>query len=105
MKRIIAGVLGAMLLGTAAGAAEQPAEPYQPQPLSLIHILYSGMGADGMSRGLQWYLGTEDIAFEAGLASESAITSQAHSVVLLRLADGADVDAAKSKLAESVRCV
>ena len=32
MKRIIAGVLGAMLLGTAAGAAEQPAEPYQPQP-------------------------------------------------------------------------
>ena len=64
--------------------------------------LYSGMGADGMSRGLQWYLGTEDIAFEAGLASESAITSQAHSVVLLRLADGADVDAAKSKLAESV---
>ena len=64
--------------------------------------LYSGMGADGMSRGLQWYLGTEDVAFEAGLASESAITSQAHSVVLLRLADGADVDAVKSKLAESV---
>ncbi len=59
--------------------------------------LYSGMGADGMSRGLQWYLGTEDIAFEAGLASESAITSQAHSVVLLRLADGADVDAAKRR--------
>ena len=30
------------------------------------------------------------------------ITSQAHSVVLLRLKDGADVEAAKDKIAESV---
>ena len=65
-------------------------------------VLYDGMGADGMSRGLEWYLGTADIEFEAGLASESAITSAAHSVVLLRLKDGADAEAAKEKLAESV---
>ena len=55
-----------------------------------------------MSRGLEWYLGTSDIDFEAGLASESAMTSQAHSVVLLRLKDGADVEAAKAKIAESI---
>ncbi len=65
-------------------------------------VLYDGMGADGMSRGLEWYLGTSDIEFEAGLASESAMTSQAHSVVLLRLKDGADVEAAKEKIAESI---
>ena len=65
-------------------------------------VLYDGMGADGMSRGLEWYLGTADIEFEAGLASESAITSAAHSVVLLRLKDGADAEAAKEKIAESV---
>ena len=65
-------------------------------------VLYDGMGADGMSRGLEWYLGTADIEFEAGLASESAMTSQAHSVVLLRLKDGADVEAAKEKIAESI---
>ena len=38
--------------------------------------LYNGMGEDGMSRGLFWYLGTDDIKFEAGVASESMITSQ-----------------------------
>ncbi len=65
-------------------------------------VLYDGMGADGMSRGLEWYLGTSDIEFEAGLASESAMTSQAHSVVLLRLADAADADAAVAALRESV---
>ena len=65
-------------------------------------VLYDGLGADGMSRGLEWYLGTADIEFEAGLASESAMTSQAHSVVLLRLKDGADVEAAKEKIAESI---
>ena len=65
-------------------------------------VLYDGMGADGMSRGLEWYLGTADIEFEAGLASESAITSAAHSVVLLRLKDGADVEAVKAQLKESV---
>lgn len=40
-----------------------------------------------MSRGLFWYLGTDDIKFEAGVASESMITSQAHSIVVLRFAD------------------
>ncbi len=60
--------------------------------------LYNGMGADGMSRGLYWYLGTEDITFEAGAASESAITSVAHSVVVLRFADEKQAADAAAKL-------
>ena len=60
--------------------------------------LYNGMGADGMSRGLYWYLGTEDITFEAGAASESAITSAAHSVVVLRFADEKQAADAAAKL-------
>ena len=60
--------------------------------------LYNGMGADGMSRGLRWYLGTEDITFEAGIASESAITSAAHSVVVLRFADEKQAAAAEKTL-------
>ena len=65
-------------------------------------VLYNGMGADGMAQPLTWYLGTDDVQFEAGLASESMITAQAHSVVLLRMAQGADVEAAKAKIKESV---
>lgn len=64
-------------------------------------VLYNGMGSE-TERGLDWYLGTEDVKFEAGLASEAMITSHAHSIILLRLADGADVEAAKKTLAESV---
>ena len=60
--------------------------------------IYNGMGADGMSRGLYWYLGTEDITFEAGAASEAAITSVAHSVVVLRFADEKQAADAAAKL-------
>lgn len=64
--------------------------------------LKNGMGADGTSQGLKWFLGTEDIKIEDGLASESAITSQAHSVAIIRLPKDADVEAAKATLAKSV---
>ena len=81
---------------------EAPEEAKAYGGMVMQTVLYDGLGADGMSRGLEWYLGTADIDFEAGLASESAMTSQAHSVVLLRLKDGADVEAAKAKIAESI---
>ena len=100
---------------------EQPEEPTAPEAdaalVSLMEkvygdrpyggmvsqtVLYDGMGADGTSRGLEWYLGAADVDFTAGLASESMITSQAHSVILLRMPQGTDMQAAKAALAESV---
>ena len=65
-------------------------------------VLYNGMGADGTTQPLTWFLGTDDVQFEAGLASESMIISQAHSIVLLRMPEGTDMEAAKAKIAESV---
>lgn len=64
-------------------------------------VLYNGMGSE-TERGLDWYLGTTDVQFDAGLASEAMITSQAHSIVLLRMPQGADMQAAKTKIAESI---
>lgn len=64
-------------------------------------VLYNGMGSE-TERGLDWYLGTTDVQFDAGLASEAMITSQAHSIVLLRMPQGADLQAAKAKIAESI---
>lgn len=64
-------------------------------------VLYNGMGSE-TERGLDWYLGTTDVQFDAGLASEAMITSQAHSIVLLRMPQGADMQAAKAKIAESI---
>ena len=64
--------------------------------------VYNGMGADGTGRGLFWFLGTEDISFEAGIASESAITSAAHSIVVLRFADAKQAADAAAKLKTTV---
>ena len=105
--------------------ANQPTEPEQPETvkvdeqlsalMSKIYgarpfggmgvaeeALYNGMGEDGMSRGLFWYLGTDDIKFEAGVASESMITSQAHSIVVLRFADEKQAADAAAKLKTTV---
>lgn len=99
---------------------EQPVEPETPEAdASLVTlmdeiygdkkdimvgqtVLYNGMGADGTTQPLTWYLGTEDVQFEAGLASEAMISSQAHSIVLLRMPEGADMEAAKTKIRESI---
>ena len=48
------------------------------------------------------YLGTKDIEYKEALASESAVGSIAHSVVLVRMKDGADIESAKKKIKESV---
>ena len=43
------------------------------------------------------YLGTSDIEFEEALASESATGSIAHSVVLVRVKDNANVELIKKR--------
>ena len=48
------------------------------------------------------YLGTEDIEFEEALASESMTGSIAHSVVLVRVKKGANVEAIKEKIEDNI---
>lgn len=50
----------------------------------------------------EMYLGTSDIEFEEALASESATGSIAHSVVLIRLKDNANVELIEEKLEDSL---
>ncbi len=48
------------------------------------------------------YLGTSDLDYQEALASEPIIGSIAHSVVLVRMNKGADIEAAKEKIRNSV---
>ncbi|MBQ2872884.1 MAG: hypothetical protein IJE89_02675 [Bacilli bacterium] len=48
------------------------------------------------------FIGTKEIEYEEILASESMVGSIAHSVVLVRMKDGADIESAKSKIKETV---
>lgn len=54
------------------------------------------------SDNIEYFLGTSDIDYKEGLASEPLMSSIAHSVVLLRMNDGADIEATKTKIKSSV---
>lgn len=47
------------------------------------------------------YVGTSDIDMKEALASEPMVSSIAHSVVLIRMNEGADMDAAVKKIEEN----
>lgn len=51
---------------------------------------------------IEYYLGTSNIEYEEALASESATGSIAHSVVLLRTKQNADIESIKTKIKENV---
>ena len=51
---------------------------------------------------IEYYLGTSDIEYEEALASESGVGSIAHSVVLVRVKDNADIEEVKTKIKENV---
>ena len=50
----------------------------------------------------EMYLGTSDIEFEEALASESATGSIAHSVILIRVKDNANVELIEERLEDTV---
>ena len=51
---------------------------------------------------VEYYLGTKDIEYEEALASESGVGSIAHSVVLVRVKDNANIEEIKDKIESSI---
>jgi len=52
--------------------------------------------------GIVYYIGAKGIPFTEGIASEAVIGAIPHSLVLLRMADNADIAAAKERIRTSV---
>lgn len=69
--------------------------PDEDRPMMLTNIPLDNENAEN-------YLGTNDIEFEEALASESAVGSIAHSVVLVRVKDVKDVESVKKTIKENV---
>ena len=73
--------------------------------------LYAGIPAENLpmmlgqipvdAENVEAYLGTTEVSFKEALVSEPMIGSIAHSVVLVRLNDAKDADAAVAKIKES----
>ena len=69
--------------------------PEDQRPMMLMNVEVN-------KENVEMYLGTSDIEFEEALASESATGSIAHSVVLVRVKDNANVELIKEKIENSV---
>lgn len=78
----------------------------------LIEKIYAGSDVDfstlmtGKTEidadNIEYFLGTADIDYKEALASEAMIMSIAHSMVLLRANDGADIDKIKKSIKDNV---
>ena len=60
------------------------------------------MNTEVNEENIEFYLGTDDIDYESALASESGVGSIAHSVVLVRVKDGENVEEVKEEIKENV---
>lgn len=71
--------------------------PEDERPMMLTNIEVSEE-----MENVEGFIGTKDIEYEEILASEPGIGSIAHSVVLVRMKDGADIEAAKEEIKENI---
>ena len=54
------------------------------------------------SENVGYFLGKDDIVFESAIASEPMMTSSAYSLCLIRVKEGADIEAIKKDIKENV---
>lgn len=109
LKTILFILVTTLLVMTLTGCGEKNVEgtleeimdkvyasvPEDQRPMMLTNI-------EVTTENVEMYLGTSDIEYEKALASESGTGSIAHSVVLVRVKDNADVEAIKEKIKNSV---
>lgn len=69
--------------------------PEEERPMML-------MNTEVNSENVEYYLGTADIEYKEALASEPGVGSIAHSVVLVRVKEDADIESIKTKIKNSV---
>lgn len=107
-KKIILGCLACVTLFSLTGCGEKQVEgtleeimtkvyadiPEDERPMLLTNIKIS-------DENIENYLGTKDIDYKEAMASESAAGSIPHSVVLVRMNDGANIEEAKKKIEEN----
>lgn len=109
LKKLLLLLLVCTTITTLTGCAEKNVEgtleeiitkvyadiPEDERPMMLTNMEVNEENIEG-------FLGTSDIEYESALASESAVGSIAHSVVLVRTKDNADIESIKTKIKENV---
>lgn len=69
--------------------------PEDERPMMLVNT-------EVTEENIEYFLGAADIEYESALASESGVGSIAHSVVLVRTKENADVESIKTKIKDKI---
>lgn len=111
MKKILSVLLvvGALFMLTACGNKE---ENLTLTPTEIIAKMYEGFAEDELpmalgnrdlvAEELEYNLGLKELDFVEGTVSEPMITSMAHSVVVVRVAKGVDIEKTKADIKANV---
>jgi len=114
MKKIILCLLVGLMVLNIAGCSKVTPEPKEPEITGtleeIMEQVYSGIEKEYPrnaittinDENIEYFLGTADIEYDEAIASEPMISSIAHSVALIRVAEGADVEDVKAKIKENV---
>ena len=109
MKKISLFLIICLLLVTGCGKKEKNVEGTLEELMTKVYDNISDEEKPMMltntevnAENIEYYLGTADIEYKEALASESAVGSIAHSVVLLRTKENANIEAIKTKIKESI---
>ncbi len=112
MKRILTLLLVFAVFLGATGCNQKKSDKVEGSLEEIMEKVYAGFEEDELpmflenmevtKENVEGYLGTSDIDYKEALASESMTGSIAHSVVLVRMKDEANVEDAKTKLKEHV---
>lgn len=102
---VITFIMGLFLTGCGAKNVEGSLEDimakvYEKLPEDKTPMML--MNTEVTEENVEYYLGTSDIEYEEALASESGTGSIAHSVVLVRVKDNANIEEIKTKIEENV---
>ena len=92
-------------------SSDVPEEPGEPDAdlVAILESVHSNAGEMPMMMDMalaksneEFYLGIAGLDYKAGVAREPMMTSVAHSVVVLEMNEGADIEAAKKAIKENV---
>ena len=109
MKKIILGlcIVLSVFIMTGCGQKEKNIEGTLEEIMTKV---YAGISDEELpmmlsnvevtDENIENYLGTKDIDYQEALASESMVGSIAHSVVLIRMNEGANIEDAKTLIKE-----
>ncbi len=115
MKKILILILACTSMFILTGCGSKNVEGTLEEIMENIYSdVYAGVADDekpmlgninvstDMKDNIPYYIGTEDIEYEEILESEPMMSSIAHSVVLVRMKDGADIESAKKEILDNV---